>query len=152
LLLVNVTTKPPDGAAPVRVTVPVEEVPPDTEAGLTLTELSVAAVTVRVAACVDPRVAEMDAEALDATGLAVTTNVAVVALALTLTVAGTWAAPVLLLNRVTTAPPAGAAALRVTVPVDDPPPVTEAGLRVIEAIITELKLMDDWLAPLIVML
>ena len=54
LLLVRVTTAPPDGAGPVKVTVPVDEVPPITELGLRLTEVSAAAVTVRVAVFVTP--------------------------------------------------------------------------------------------------
>jgi len=56
-------------------------------------------------------------------------NVAVVAFAATVTLAGTVAAAVLLLLSVTTAPPAGAAALKVTVPVDELPPVTVVGFR-----------------------
>ena len=59
-------------------------------------------------------------------------NVAVVAFAATVTLAGTWAAVVLLLESVTTAPPAGAGPLNVTVPVEEIPPITELGLRVIE--------------------
>ena len=54
LLLVRVTTAPLDGAGPVKVTVPVEEVPPITEVGLSVTEVSVAAVTVKVAVFVAP--------------------------------------------------------------------------------------------------
>ena len=54
LLLVRVTTAPPDGAGPVKVTVPVDEVPPITELGLRLTGVSAAAVTVRVAVFVTP--------------------------------------------------------------------------------------------------
>ena len=54
LLLVRVTTAPPDGAGPVKVTVPVDDVPPITEVGLRVTEVSVAAVTVRVAVFVTP--------------------------------------------------------------------------------------------------
>ena len=54
LLLVRVTTAPPDGAGPVKVTVPVDEVPPITELGLRLTEVSAAAVTVKVAVFVTP--------------------------------------------------------------------------------------------------
>ena len=48
----------------------------------------------------------------------------------TVTLAGTVATPVLLLDRLTTAPPLGAAALNVTVPVDELPPVTLDGLSV----------------------
>ena len=62
-----------------------------------------------------------------------TVNVAVVAPAATVTEAGTVAALVLLLVNVTTAPPAGAAALSVTVPVLFAPPVSVAGFSVIEA-------------------
>ena len=54
LLLVRVTTAPPDGDGPVKVTVPVEEVPPVTEPGFRPTEASAAAVTVRVAVFVTP--------------------------------------------------------------------------------------------------
>jgi hypothetical protein len=69
---------------------------------------------------------------LDATAEVVIVKVAVVAPAATVTLAGTCAAAVLLLVRVTTAPPDEAGPVRVTVPVDDVPPITEVGLRVIE--------------------
>jgi hypothetical protein len=66
------------------------------------------------------------------TALVATANVAVVLPAGTVTLPGTVATAVLLLDRVTTAPPAGAAALRVTVPVDVPPPPTLVGRRLID--------------------
>jgi len=69
---------------------------------------------------------------LRATGLVVTGNVAVVWPASTVTVAGTWAAAVLLLSTVTTAPPRGAGPLNVTVPVEGLPPTTEVGFRLKE--------------------
>ena len=56
-------------------------------------------------------------------------KLAVVAFAATVTLAGTVAADVLLFERVTTAPPVGAGPLRVTVPVEDVPPITDRGLR-----------------------
>lgn len=56
--------------------------------------------------------------------------------AATVTLTGTVAADVLSLESVTTAPPAGAAALRVTVPVDDVPPVTRVGAAPSEEIVT----------------
>src|SRR5579871_218523 len=62
------------------------------------------------------------------TALVVTVNVAVVAPAATVTLAGTCAAEVLLLDSATLAPPVGAAPLSVTVPVDELPPVTLVGL------------------------
>ena len=54
LPLVRVTTAPADGAGPVRVTVPVEDVAPITAAGLSVTDVSAAAVTVKVAVLVAP--------------------------------------------------------------------------------------------------
>jgi hypothetical protein len=63
------------------------------------------------------------------TALDVTVNEAVVAPAATVTEEGTLATALLLLERVTVAPPAGAAALSVTVPTEVLPPVTAAGDR-----------------------
>ncbi len=62
-----------------------------------------------------------------ATALVLTANVAVVAPAATVTLEGTVAATVLLLESATVAPPAGAAPLSVTVPVEEFPPVTLVG-------------------------
>jgi len=56
-----------------------------------------------------------------------TVNVALLAPAATVTLAGTVAVDVLLLVRVTAAPPAGAGPLSVTVPVEESPPVTVVG-------------------------
>ena len=130
LLLDSVTTAPPDGAGPLRVTVPVEEVPPITEVGLTVTVLAVAAVTVNVA------VLRRQVSSRDRNG-GVTCHRACcdgergwVAFAGTVTLAGTCAAAPLLLERVTTAPPVGAALVSVTVPVEEVPPTTEVGLSV----------------------
>ena len=67
-----------------------------------------------------------------ATGLVVTVNVAVVAFGATVTLAGTLAAPVLLLDRLTTAPLAGAGPVKVTVPVEVVPPITVVGFRLTE--------------------
>jgi hypothetical protein len=65
-----------------------------------------------------------------ATALVLTVNVALVAPATTATLEGTRAAP-LLLESATVAPPAGAAPLNVTVPVEDcVPPITLVGLSV----------------------
>ena len=56
-----------------------------------------------------------------------TVNVPLVYPAMTVTLDGTVAADALL-ERLTTAPPLGAAPLRVTVPVDEDPPLTLVGL------------------------
>jgi hypothetical protein len=55
LLLDSVTTEPPDGAAPVRVTVPVDELPPATAVGFSETlDSAVAGETVSAAVCWTP--------------------------------------------------------------------------------------------------
>ncbi len=54
----------------------------------------------------------------------------------TVTLAGTVAAAVLLLDSVTTTPPEGAAADNVTVPCEVLPPVTDVGLRLTEFKVT----------------
>jgi hypothetical protein len=64
--------------------------------------------------------------AVEVTFVVVMVKVAVVAFAATVTLAGTGAAE-LLLDNVTTAPPDGAAELRVTVPVEVNPPTTLVG-------------------------
>ena len=74
----------------------------------------------------------MESKVLDATGLVVTVNVAVVAPAATVTLAGTCAAAVLLLDRATTDPPVGAGPFNVTVPVDEVPPITDVGFKLTE--------------------
>jgi hypothetical protein len=80
-----------------------------------------------------------------------TVNVALVVPAATVTDAGTVAAPVLLLVRVTTAPPVGAAPLSVTVPVDEAPPVTLVGFRLTPITVGSTAVTVSvavWLAPL----
>jgi len=72
--------------------------------------------------------------AVDAvTVLVLTVNVALVAPAATVTLAGTLAAAVLLLESVTSAPPDGAGPLNVTAPVEDcVPPIAVVGVSVSE--------------------
>ena len=140
LLLCKVMTAPPAGAAPFKVTVPVELFPPTTDVGLLVTEERVAALTVRVVLLVSPYVPDIVTEVLAVTGLVVIVNVADVLPAATVTLVGTCAAAVLLLWNVTVAPPEGAAPLKVTVPVDVAPPTTDVGLLVIEDKVAALML------------
>jgi hypothetical protein len=67
-----------------------------------------------------------------ATALVLTVNVALVAPAATVTLEGTLAVVVLLLESATWAPPAGAGPLSVTVPVEDCAPTTLIGISVNE--------------------
>jgi hypothetical protein len=68
----------------------------------------------------------------EATALVLTVNDALVAPATTITVEGTLAAVVLLLESATCAPPVGAGPLNVTVPVGDFPPGTLVGFSATE--------------------
>lgn len=150
LLLESVTTAPPVGAAPLKVTVPVEDcIPPTTLVGFTESEESVGAgggagVTVSEADLVTPPyVPEMLTVVDAATAFVLTINVALVAPAATVTLDGTVATLELLLESVTTAPPEGAAPLSVTVPVEEFPPVTFVGLTETEERVTDAGADED---------
>jgi hypothetical protein len=77
-------------------------------------------------------VAERRTLVFEETRCVLTAKFALVFPAGTVTLDGTVATEVLLLESVTTAPPEGAAAVRVTVPVELFPPLTVVGLRVSE--------------------
>jgi hypothetical protein len=126
-LELSVIAIPPVGAGPLRVTVPVEEVPPVTVAGESVRPVSVGGLIVRLAVkVVEPSVPPIVADVVDATAVVVTVKVAEVAPAATVALPGTVAFP-LLEASVTLTPPGPAGPLRVTVPVDGVPPVTEVG-------------------------
>src|SRR5437870_3136981 len=135
LLLERETTVPPAGAGPLSVTVPVEDcTPPITLDGFSVNEERVTCGGVTVSEPVlfaPPKEAEIVTVVDAATAPVVTVKLALLPPAATVTLDGTAAAPGLLLERETTAPPVGAGTLRVTVPVDDSSqPMTLVGLPV----------------------
>jgi hypothetical protein len=110
------------------VTVPVTSFPPTTVLGRRLSAVGRGAVAVRRVLAVDvPTVAEIVVPTLLPTARVVAVNVAVEAVATTVTDAGTVTTPVFEEPRVTTVPPVGAGPLKVTVPVEVCPPATEGG-------------------------
>ena len=120
LLLESVTVAPPDGAAALSVTVPMELLPPLTLVGFRLSEESVtlplAGVMVSEACCeLLPSVAVITAVVVVVTDVVVTVKDADVEPAAIVTLPGTLADELLLL-KLTTEPPEGAAELRVTAP------------------------------------
>src|SRR5215467_12476873 len=126
-LLVSETSAPPTGAAMASVTVPVLPAPPVTVDGLSTRDARIG-FTRMVAALEAPlELAVIVTTVPVVTRLVVMAKVALVAPAATVTETGTAAALALLLVSETTAPPAGAAALSVTVPVLRAPPVTVDG-------------------------
>lgn len=136
LLLERLTLAPPEGAAPVNVTVPVELLPPLTLVGLSVSDASVtdedAGLMVSVACCeLLPSVAVIVAVVVAVTDVVVTVKLVLVDPAAMVTLLGTVALELLLL-KLTTEPPEGAAELRVTVPVELFPPVTLVGFNVTE--------------------
>jgi len=128
-LLARVMTNPPAGAAALIVTVPVEVLPPATDVGLSFTETRVGGLTVNVAASFVPfKLAVTVTDVAAETGTVLAVKVAVDFPAATVTLAGTVTAALPLAN-VMGKPPLGAAPLSVTVPVEEAPPVSEAGLK-----------------------
>jgi hypothetical protein len=139
LLLERETRAPPLGAGPLSVTAPEEEDPPTTGLGLKESEVRVGppgggwGVTVSEAVCVE---AELEAEIVTVVEFAEvmvdTGNTAIVDPAAMLTLGGTVATDVLLLDKEKTAPPLGAGALRMISPVEVFPPFTLVGFNVSE--------------------
>src|SRR5437879_5981840 len=137
VLLERETAMPPLGAGgPLSVTVPVEVcAPPVTLVGFSVSEERVGRAcgsTVSEAVLVTPAYDAEIVTGVDAvTALVLTVNVALLAPAAIVTLAGTLAAP-LSLESSTCAPPVSAGPLSVTVPVEGDPPVTLVGFSVSE--------------------
>jgi hypothetical protein len=126
LLLLSETVRPPAGAGPFSVTVPVEFAPPRTLVGASVSVAGAGARTFRVTdALVSLALASSLTSVSTATGLVETVNVALDCPTATFTVLGTVAAAFALVI-LTTAPPAGAGAVSLTVAVTFPPPRTAA--------------------------
>jgi hypothetical protein len=136
LLLDNNTVMPAPGAGPLRVIVPVLVAPPATAAGFIPIEANTTGLTVKAAVLVVFRyTAEIVMLVAAVTDLLLKLKVAVVAPAATVAEAGTLAMLILLLDRVTIAPPAGAGAVRVMVPALVCPPTRDAGfIETIESV------------------
>ena len=125
LLDASVTVTPTDGAGPVNVTVPIELFPPAKALGASVNFDRAGGFTVSVALTIEPVTeAEITALVTEETGTVVIVKVAKLEPCGTVTVAGgTEEASVEL--RVTTVPPLGAGAARVTVPIEFEPPINE---------------------------
>jgi hypothetical protein len=96
-----------------------------------------AGLMIRLAICeLLPRVAVIVAVSAELTTVVLTVNVVLVAPLATVTLLDTLALETLLL-RFTTVPPEGAAAVRVTVPVELLPPVTVVGFRMSDEIVVD---------------
>jgi len=152
LLLVKVTLIPPAGAGPVRLTLfNVAGEPPTTDVGESATESNATGLTVSTAVLVTPlyaaeivtiTVAETDEVVIVKAGEAV-------ALAATVTEAGTTT-PALLLVRVTLIPPAGAGPVRFTLfNVVEAPPTTDVGESTTESNATGLTVRTAVLVTLL---
>src|SRR5712692_4091659 len=137
LLLDRVTSAPPVGAVALNVTVATEELPPTTLVGFSARPETVrggggaGGVTVSRAEVLPVAIVAVIVTAVDAvTGKAEAVNVALLLPARTVTFTGTVAARVLLLESPTVTPPVGAGAANVTVPTEEAPLATLAGLSV----------------------
>jgi hypothetical protein len=126
----SVTTAPPAGAGPVRVTVAVEDVPPVSEAGAIVNDDRTGGVIVRDAVlATPPKLAVMVAVFAAPTACVVMVNDAVVCPTATLTPEGTWALAESL-ERVTNSAAVAGAVDMVTCAVAVLPPIRLAGVTV----------------------
>jgi len=138
-------------ALPLRLTEPVEELPPKTDEGLTLTKASAAGVNVRVAVSEWPLRVAVIVEVVDALTLAVVTvKVTVFWPAGTTAFAGTLA-EALLLVKATWVPPTPAGPSKLIVPVELVPPPTEGGFTPTKTKFAGVTVRVAVLEPLLVL-
>ena len=131
-LLERITFAPPVGAAGEIVNVPVELLPPVTEVGFNVNPVIAGGFTVSVPLTVMPLDVPVTVTVVGvATPNVLAVKVAEVCPEGIVTEAGTVTV-VALLERVTTVPPDGAGAFKLTVPVDVEVPITVLGLNVSE--------------------
>jgi hypothetical protein len=145
LLLDRLTAAPPEGATFDKVTVQFDVAPLATAEGLQLSEVTcTGALTVREVVCEVPLYVAVSVAVWSVVTVpAAAVKLAVVKPAPTVTLAGTVTAP-LLLESVTAAPPDGAAFVKVTVQIEDPPPATVDGLQAIPPTCSsEVTVTDD---------
>ena len=132
--LLRLTTSPPVGAFPLSVTVPVEDTPEATLAGLNESIVTTGGITVRPPPLASPlgSVAVIVTGVLLATGKELTVNVPLLMppAMVKLPDAGTVTALVLELIKVMVKPAGGAGPFKVTVPMELLPPVMDVGLNV----------------------
>lgn len=132
-VLESVTLVPPLAAGPLSVIVAIAGLPPRTALGLNERAVTLGAFTVS-----QPERVRLLYEAVmlalpeEETGMLVTLKVAVVNPPATVTLSGTVARDVLLLDNLTRMPAVGARPVSVTVPVEELPPTTEVGFSTSE--------------------
>jgi len=127
-LLESVTIKPPGGAGPLRVRVPVLDFPPPTLAGTRTRVRRTGGFTVSFAEAEPP---EIVATVWLETAVVFTAKLTFAFPAGTVTLAGT-VAELELLESLMAIPPVGAGPVRITPPAEEPPPIRLVGLSVIE--------------------
>jgi hypothetical protein len=137
LLLISVTVKPAGGAGPLRINVPTDEAPPVTEFGLKLKDMITGGFTVSMPVMLlAPSVAVTVTIFAVGTPTVVAVNVCEVLPPAIDTLAGTVTDGSELF-RAMLIPPAGAAPLIATVPVELVPPVTVVGLKLTPVMVTD---------------
>src|SRR5262249_13100675 len=149
LVLASATAVPPAGPGPFRAPAPRDGLPPAPVVGSSARRPGTGPTGGVAAGCPPPKAGVIVTGMELVTVLVVMVKVALLLPAKTVTLAGTPATAVLLLESATLAPPASALPLSVTVPVDGFPPTTVAGLRLTPLAWsgTTVRVADFWTPP-----